>query len=805
VTAFDADVEFSLGISPVRYCRAIALGTQKLRNSKLKARYSFVEGAAYKCYMAGVEDESSQDTILIGGEASIPLHLLGWKSFQDLGIAVAEECLRRPVQTFLPTNDAGRDGAFVGKWEGDSLDAGESTIQCKFTSDPTSNLSLSMLDDELDKAKALAARGLANDYIILTNHSLTGQSELAIKSAFESAGVGRCRIFGYTWLERQLKRSPRLRMMAPRVYGLGDLSQLVDGRTYRQAKLILSAMGDEISKLVVTDAHRRAVRAVSEHSLVLLLGAPAAGKSTIGASIAVGAADIWKAKTIRVTSPVEIQKKLEPGSNQFFWVDDAWGNMQYQRHNTEAWNQLFPLMQAAMRKNTRFLITSRDYIWNSAKQDLKLQAIPILAKSQVVINVQDFTTQEKAQILYNHVKFGDQSKQFRITTKLMLPEIAEKKNFLPEVARRFGSTFFAGQLSTSKESIGAFFENPQAFLLETISGLTAECRAAVALIFLNAGKVRSPVAPEDADAAAKAFGVDTGRVRAELQNLNGSLLLLVTDDVGSYWTYKHPTIGDAFARYVANSPELIEIYLRGAKPESVAREVVCAGVSIYGASVVAPDSLHGLLASRLEALPGYEIVAFLSYRANKAFTAMMIERRPNIMERLRSFATPIKDDTDASLLAKLHEYELLPEEYRVNFVSRVREAAIEEADSSFLDDDAIGAVLTSNERLDILSEVQNEVIARIDEHIDRLRSEWSKDYPPDDQFTNFEDSIKTFATALGDETFAKTVMAKVEMRIAVAVEYMNDGYEPSSTVSAPTGPSSTKSTVLANLFRDIDE
>eukprot|EP01034_Spumella_vulgaris_P011256 gene11256-14310_t len=53
---------------------------------------------------------------LLATKADYPLHQLGWKAFQDLAIAVAEECLQRPVQSFLPTNDAGRDGAFIGRW-----------------------------------------------------------------------------------------------------------------------------------------------------------------------------------------------------------------------------------------------------------------------------------------------------------------------------------------------------------------------------------------------------------------------------------------------------------------------------------------------------------------------------------------------------------------------------------------------------------------------------------------------------------------------------------------------------------------
>jgi hypothetical protein len=326
------------------------------------------------------------------------LHRLGWKAFQDLCVALVEERLQRPVQTFLPTSDAGRDGAFLGQW--DSINGKESTIQCKFTSKVNHNLSLSMLSDELPKAKYLAKRKLAEDYIILTNHTVTGQSELRIRDAFERVGVGRCRVFHRDWIVARIQMSGRLRMMVPRLYGLVDLTDILDDRAYQQAQLILSEMGENLQKLVVTEAHRKSVRAISQYKLVLLLGSPAAGKSTIGASLALGAADIWKCSTIKSTSPEHLQTHLNASGTQFFWIDDAWGSTQYQRDRTENWNQIFPLMQGAIKKGTRFLITSRDYIWQSARKELKLQALPVLTKSQVIINVHDLTLEEKARILY---------------------------------------------------------------------------------------------------------------------------------------------------------------------------------------------------------------------------------------------------------------------------------------------------------------------------------------------------------------------------------------------------------------------
>lgn len=742
---------------------------------------------------------------ILEATADYPLQRLGWKAFQDLCVAAAEECLRRPVQTFLPTNDAGRDGAFIGRWEGDDPAAGESTIQCKFTSLPKSNLTVSKLKDELEKARLLAAKGLAADYIILTNHQVTGANDIKIKAAFVQAGVGRCRVFGREWIVRQILASPRLRMMAPRLYGLGDLSDLLDERAYAQAKLILNAMGDDLQRLVVTEAHRRSVRAISAHNLVLLLGPPAAGKSTIGASLAIGAADIWQCGTIRITAPEDITRHLNPTQPQFFWIDDAWGNTQYQRQRTEAWNQVLPHIQGAVKSGTRFLFTSRDYIWKAAQRDLKIQALPILNKSQVIINVQELSTQEKAQILYNHLKLGDQPESFRKAVKGQLPAIAERKDFLPEAARRFGSVFFAGRLQTSRDSVTAFFEHPQEFLLDTIANLSADCRAAIAVIFMNGGRILSPVAPEDLEPAAMAFGVSAGAVREQLEALNGSLLLLVNGEEGAYWTYKHPTVSDAFARYVAGSPEQVEIYLRGARPESIAREVVCAGCEVFGAPVVVSDKLYDLLEERIGDLDRYRIISFLSYRSNPSFSARILARRQDIFDGLAILAFPIKDDIDAQVVAALHAQGLLPEDIRSRFVERIEEGVLEHADPSFLDDGDIGNVLTLEEWARFLTLAEREVLGKISDHVERLRLDWQGDSAPEDYFEHFESGVRSFATALSAKIDSDAAQLSAQLEISWAVSSMNEEYQPSSSTSAPTASSMPQNTQLANLFRDVDE
>jgi hypothetical protein len=211
------------------------------------------------------------------------LHSLGWKAFQQLCLSVAADVWGQTVQGFFDSQDGGRDGAFYGSWTPSKAEAftGTFTVQCKFSQRPGRTLTLPALKDELEKVARLAARGLADNYFLFTNMQLTGTNDETIRAALEALpGLKQCRIYGVEQISHFIRESPRLRMLVPRVYGLGDLSQILDQRAYDQAQEILSALGDDMNKFVITDAYRTAARAIVEHGFVLLLGEPASGKSS---------------------------------------------------------------------------------------------------------------------------------------------------------------------------------------------------------------------------------------------------------------------------------------------------------------------------------------------------------------------------------------------------------------------------------------------------------------------------------------------------------------------------------------------
>src|SRR5690606_20625805 len=116
------------------------------------------------------------------------------------------------------------------------------------------------------------------------------------------------------------------RMMVPRVYGLGDLSQILDERAYAQAAAVLESMREDLAKVVITESYRKAATALDAHRFVLLVGEPASGKTTIASLLAMLSADQWGASVVKLATPESVVDRWNPHEkSQFFWIDDAFG------------------------------------------------------------------------------------------------------------------------------------------------------------------------------------------------------------------------------------------------------------------------------------------------------------------------------------------------------------------------------------------------------------------------------------------------------------------------------------------------
>lgn len=735
---------------------------------------------------------------------SYDLSQLGWKAFQDLAVAIAAEVLKRPIQTFLGSYDGGRDAAFIGCWDrqGDTVE--KSTIQCKFLGKPGANLNLSNLKHELPKAKKLAAEALAHDYIILTNAGVSGEADAEICSAFEAVGVKKCQVFGGTWIVQQLSENPKLRMLVPRVYGIGDLSHIITGHGYKQAKAILDSMGSDLSCFVPTDAYRSAVTALREHGFVILLGDPASGKSTIAAILALGAIDDGCLGALKINAPDQLSL-WHPGEKQFLWVDDAFGPNHFDTSRMSRWNAELGALRAAVEGGARIVFTSRNYIWEAARPHLKTSAFPVLKESQVVVNVHALSGEERAQMLYNHVR-RIQPQAMRRRLKPHLAAIAGSSGFLPETARRLGDPLFTKKLITTKERLIRLVEHPFEFLTEVLEQLDDASRAAIALIFLNSQTgVQSPItASPTLEMVTRLMGVQPAELARAMQHLNGSLTLLIAQEDGDRWIFRHPTVADVFATLVGASPELIELYTHGAKIDRLLRDAACRPTTADEKRIRIPPSLYPVLIGRLKYHPlDEDLMSFLGARCEQTFLSRVLEVRPDIVEWATKADLAGLGLSGKLLVAAMASWGMIPEDVRAAMVAGVKKRSLTWLDASPLTDKILRQVFKGDE---------------FDEYSDAFRKEWLSDIPnvygelgrfsSDNEigmYEDFKENLKIAQTyfELEHDSDFDQLYAKIDARIEVLEA---DQPEPDGSAWNPSSmdTSASPSEGTGSIFDDVD-
>lgn len=679
-------------------------------------------------------------------KADFRLYTLGWEAFQNLCGHIVRQILGQTVTVFSSNNDAGQDGAFQGEWKrkNNEIYSGRFVFQCKFTSKNHANLSLSNLSEEIEKAKHLAKDGIAQTYLLITNYKISGTSDKAIRKAFSQInGLLYFDILGEEWITQSIIDSKHLRAFVPRVYGLGDLSQILDERAYAQAVEILETWNDNLAKFVPTEAHELSVRALLKNGFVLLLGDPMAGKSTIAAALALAAADTWNCTPIFIHHPDDIRTHWNPHEpRQLFWIDDAFGSTQFEQHKAGSWNSIFPLISAAIKKGAKFILTSRTHIYRSAFRELKGSSFPLITDSQVVIRVENLSLLEKQRIVYNHIRLGNQPKSFRSAIKQFLPSISNSPNFFPELAKRLGDPFFTQNLSLDYFSIRNFIEEPKQFLFDIIEQLNSQHFAALALIFMRSGRLESPPNIDSSESKSiDLLGATLSGIVSSLSTLEGSLVQLAIEDSERFWKFRHPTVRDAMAMHVASQSHLLDVYLTGSKSTEIFAEVVCGNINIEGAKVHVPKSRYQLVNDKIrhfiidDYYNSFRLLSFLSLRCSDDF---LLQWLPKFHKKLFELFTkiPLTDARCCAFLIRLKSLGLLSENIRLEFVSNSTDQAAHNADSSFLNENNLR--LIDDEEFNLMIE---RIRDELPDHLERIIDEVSDNYddPDNDPSDHFDD------------------------------------------------------------------
>ncbi len=723
------------------------------------------------------------------------LHKLGWRAFQDLCAVILQQVLGQTFHAFADTNDAGRDGAFHGRWAapGDALTGRTASVarniatvvQCKFSGRRDTTLTPAMLSDEVSKIQRLHERGLCDAYLLLTNLRVTGRTDAWIAEQAAGVGVDQTLTLDGTWISQQITQSPSLRRYVPRVYGLGDLGKILDDRRL-QAQALLARLREDLVTFVPTEAYRRAADAVAEHGFVLLLGEPAAGKSTIAATLAIAALDNWKCGVKRVDSAKELIDAWDPDEpSQLFWIDDAFGSIRHDPMLTDGWARRMDQVMTAVGQGARVILTSRDYIYRGARQHLKEYAYPLLREHQVVVDVTQLTPPEKRQILYNHLKAGDQPRKALESWRPHLRRAAEVTPFQPEVARRLAHRAFTSaiRLDTGNDVV-AFFARPLSFLADVLRQLDAATRAALACVYLAGDELPSPVdfTPTLKEAVTRLGAVESEVIHAFVA-ADGTFLQRSQDSRGDpVWRFRHPTIREGFAAVVAEDTNTVSVFLDGLDDDEILHQIDCGGSTARGTLVRVPATLYFRVIPRVAVPEGgaawlHPTAWFLEHRCSPEFLRQWSAHHAADLPRLVTFGMYVDAHWQPKFLARLHQAGALPESIRVAAVERLAEYALY-LDAGWLDD-PIPGLFTDTERGVVLDRIRAEILPNIKDHIDESADGYESDVEPETRYEEARKAVRAFTEVFKGEPAIVSKLAK-------AAEYIEGEIAEQETVFSPS-------------------
>lgn len=764
-----------------------------------------------------------------GTNVDFALHTIGWKAFQDLSAHVCETALNKSIEVYREANDGGQDATFLIR-DGSGGSASFGTVQCKHVSDPNRKMKPSDISEEVPKIRRLVREGQAETYIFMSNMSVDAPIAKEIRTALANLGVKNPIVWGKQTIVKEIRASARLRALVPQVYGLGDLSVIMDERAVEQTKVLLGHWLPKLRSYVATSSHNKAVRALEEYGVVLLLGNPSTGKSTIGAILSTIASEDCSHTVLQLSSPRDFEQHWNPHSkNSFYWLDDAFGPNVPRDDFIQDWCTIFPKVQTAIALGNRFLFTSRRHIYRASEKRLGNRNLDEFSSGKAIVDVGILSHEEKSQILYNHINFGTQSATWKTRAKPHLEDVANAKIFLPGIAERLGNPTFTKNLILNSPAMVRFMEEPQEHLIETIEELDAPMRAALILAFAFQGKLPSAVhSHETVQAVEEATGVKYADVVASLPALEGSFLRREGKaNSESIWTFEHPTISDALTKILDDQPQMLAALLRGAKVEKVLSDFVCHGTSKIQDAVVVPQELSDVLIERLVQAPDQPLInralfRFLADRADNEVFRKVVIRDPAILARGIYHSSETWLDPKFKTHARAASLGILPESCREETARFLEEAALDNFDLSFVEDAGLLHLIPPQKLFALGFKVRRLMEQDIETLVSQIGEDADLDNDAESNFETFNEGLRIVEEVSGIDPESDEVFSSVAESVDREIQNIEERQEEkrheeeeeehaqwmfaeSHSALRPTAPpGNERSAIARSIFDDVD-
>jgi len=356
---------------------------------------------------------------------------------------------------------------------------------------------------------------------------------------------------------------------------------------------------------------------------------------------------------------------------------------------------------------------------------------------------------------------------------------------------------------------------PKAFLKETLHELTEAQRAALTVTFLFRSRLPAHTGRDDRiSLVCDKFGVKQGDVNDALVQLDGSFILQKPDGSARIWTFAHPTIADALAEILRDRPDLLELYIQGARVEVLLAEATCEGAAEVPDAIVIPASSNELLVVRIvemadEATLNKILFGFLATRASDVVLREVVAANPDIVRRKSGPHWRVLADGRIMLFARLHQLRLLSEDLREEVADELERALLYNQDSTVLDHEDVLALFSPRQLLALSMKIYEDLVSDMPSRIEGLVGEADLTIEPSDNFDELKHYVHCVESAFSDVSMVADAVASVESAIGDAITRVTERKEDENESTEWVGEDITPKVVTApasgrSIFSDVD-